>query len=1098
MARPALLIGLGGTGQWVLTYVKKELVDYTKGEGVPKEVRLVAFDTTRQIDEKKRKPKEEEPVVVEGVQLDTDEYYHLGGNIERIVRDIAEENAHSHISSWLQAKTYLTRLGAGQYMLEEGAGQMRPFGRMAVFKDLEANPENSKIFGTLRDAIQDIRREVKENRSLEISIVASLAGGTGAGMAIDVAHIVRTIAEDTIGSSNFVIRGFFVLPRAFHLIPGGNNSEMRARAFAAIRELSRFITVFGDREYPMIYNPHPQFRDALQRPVKKRLFDLCYLVDAHRSRNSLDDVEPKFGVFPSIADALLAFVDERSGQQHTEHVNNMMGKLNRGDDVANFSAIGTYAFDLPIGEIAEENACKLGIDFLNRLVKPEFDDEKRVIRLSAAQNREMAEKQPNDLVENFMKEPGSIEGMGGTLFLSQAVKLLEQGGIRNNQLLEQVAGRSNTEWLTFIEPDDAAEEIRDLRTEVRTILEHPLGTDVKSSREIKEKPEFGGERIEKEVETYLAKYLGKRQPDGSTSGGKFREGLNRYSSLQIERFQKALGTFCVRLLNGTTDTDPELSKSGKLGFVQGFLTGLSRKIEEFCKFMERVGEIRRREGRLPLKREEVQQARSRMFEDRKKSGVFNNRADASQKEFIRVMEEQVELEKDEMVFDYVNQIAIQYRDHGISLQETVDNWVYVLAVGSSGQPSLYEALQASFQLVKAKRDRAKNFSRVRHEETDDEFEEKLYRRFAEKELEDMFRSVKWGLAEDGKAVNLEVLEGSLMDRKLRERDRITDHNVRVILRKTRNGFQRLIQEEAIGKRLKNRYSENDLAAKLYENGSPLINFSSDPLFGQHSNFLAVKYGINEGDEEYFRDVVKEIGDKSGAKGQQAKLVQSEGTHKCTLIYTLDVINADCLTAYEELSNAYRQFVDDRRLLHNFPAEVNAVYYEQRVRDKLQLAYRMFNPRIVFMLEYKEWVRQFNRCKVYDLVKLDTDKEGNQFWTLHLPEGDHNGRKYNAQVVELTPHISGKAGLLNAMNTFVFKRKDCRKEFEIPIHYDQLVMALILAEEKAGDNAANIKKLKSAIESGFIHDFKGSREQYERDLGDLMHVMLLDEIDRLSV
>lgn len=31
MEKPALLIGLGGTGQWVLTYVKKELLDMTRG-----------------------------------------------------------------------------------------------------------------------------------------------------------------------------------------------------------------------------------------------------------------------------------------------------------------------------------------------------------------------------------------------------------------------------------------------------------------------------------------------------------------------------------------------------------------------------------------------------------------------------------------------------------------------------------------------------------------------------------------------------------------------------------------------------------------------------------------------------------------------------------------------------------------------------------------------------------------------------------------------------------------------------------------------------------------------------------------------------------
>jgi predicted DNA binding CopG/RHH family protein len=1097
MARPALLIGLGGTGQWVLTYVKKELLDYTKGEGVPPEVRLIAFDTTRQIDEKKSKPDKEDPIVVNGVHLDNKEFYHLGGNIEKTVREVAEKGLHPHISSWLQAKTYLATLSPGQYNLEDGAGQMRPFGRMAVFKDLEANPENSTIFGTIRDAIHDIRREVSEKRSLDISIIASLAGGTGAGMAIDVAHIIRTIAEDTIPSENFFIHGFFVLPRAFHLISGGDTAEMRARAFAAIRELSRFITVFGDREYPMIYNPHPQFREQLQKPVKKRLFDLCYLVDAHRSRNSLDDVDPRFGIFPSIADVLLSFLDEKSGQKHSEHVKNVLKDLTKKDDVAYFSAVGTYAFDLPIREIAEENACKMAIDFLDRLVKPERDDEGRVTKLSSTENREMIGKRGSDLVGHFMKEPGSIEGMGGTLFLSQAAGLLDQGGVRNNQLLEQVAGRSNMEWLTFMEPEDATEEIRDLRTEVRTILEHSLSQDVKASKELKEKPEFGHERIEREVEQYLVKYLGRKQPDGSTTGGKFREGLDRYTALQIGRFWKALGKYCVRLLNGTSDTEPESSKSGKLGFVQEFLDVLSRQIEAFCQFMEKVREIRQREKRLPIKQEEVKQARNQMYEDRKKKSLFKDHADIAQKQFIQLMEDQIELEKDELVFDYVHRIAIQYKNHSILLKETMDKWANALAIGTAEHSSLYEVLNTNMQQVRAKRQQAENFSRIRREETDDEFEKKLYQRFADKEIEGMFKSMAWSLSEDGKAIGLQILKEDLMQEKVRERDRPIEYNVKIILKKTRETFQRLIQEEMISKRLMDHYSEEDLAKELYEKGSPLANFNSSPRFGRPSNFLAVKHGVIEGDEPYFRKVVEIISELSGAGGERADLVQSLGTHKCTLIYTYDIINADCMSAYEDLSTAYRQFVDDRRLLHNFPAEVNAVNYEQQVHDKLLKAYHMFNPRIVFMLEYWDWVRQFTRCKVYDLVKLDKDEEGNQFWCLHLPKCEHKNKRYNAEKIELTLHVAKKADFLQAMDTFIFRKKDFRRDFDIPILYEHVVKALILAEEKIGDEAANIKKLEAIIESGFIRDFSTSDQSFERDLGDLMHVILKDEIDRLS-
>lgn len=44
-ANPAVIIGLGGTGKWVLTYIKKSLLDTYGGE-MPKTVRLLSFDTT--------------------------------------------------------------------------------------------------------------------------------------------------------------------------------------------------------------------------------------------------------------------------------------------------------------------------------------------------------------------------------------------------------------------------------------------------------------------------------------------------------------------------------------------------------------------------------------------------------------------------------------------------------------------------------------------------------------------------------------------------------------------------------------------------------------------------------------------------------------------------------------------------------------------------------------------------------------------------------------------------------------------------------------------------------------------------------------------
>ncbi|MBK7919084.1 MAG: hypothetical protein IPJ94_23040 [Chloroflexi bacterium] len=45
--------------------------------------------------------------------------------------------------------------------------------------------------------------------------MASTAGGTGAGMLVDIAHLVRQIASKT----KIRLRGYLVLPEAFEKIP---------------------------------------------------------------------------------------------------------------------------------------------------------------------------------------------------------------------------------------------------------------------------------------------------------------------------------------------------------------------------------------------------------------------------------------------------------------------------------------------------------------------------------------------------------------------------------------------------------------------------------------------------------------------------------------------------------------------------------------------------------------------------------------------------------------------------------------------------------------------------------------------------------------
>jgi hypothetical protein len=265
-ANPTIVIGLGGTGQWVLTYVKKNLVD-TYGH-VPPTVKLLSFDTTSEKTEAKVE-KGEEHAKVGKVELDPSEFIYLGGNIRPFAEEIRKEHRHPHISSWFQAAYYMEALDADAFELSKGAGQRRPFGRMSVFYDLTQSP--SQIVNKIEQAIKDVNGQNERRQPIEIYVVCSLAGGTGSGMVLDVAHITRALAGDL--GVQFAIRAFLVLQNTFQSVIAVN--QIKANSFAAMRELDRFLMVF-DRDYPIFYEDDTDHRtpQAVYRSIyHSKLFD---------------------------------------------------------------------------------------------------------------------------------------------------------------------------------------------------------------------------------------------------------------------------------------------------------------------------------------------------------------------------------------------------------------------------------------------------------------------------------------------------------------------------------------------------------------------------------------------------------------------------------------------------------------------------------------------------------------------------------------------------------------------------------------------------------------------------------------------------------
>lgn len=189
MTRQAIIIGLGGTGQWVLTYLKKNLLEENGGV-IPPEVRLLCFDTESSTSATTGQSiqfrKGTEDIRSSAAKLlDGKEFFHLGKNTDlaALVRQIAEGN-YAHMQ-WFPARSFLSKLSLSAFNSHTGAGQIRQMGRLALFSDVgsEDTENDSIILKILRDAFNLVSRDMQ----LEIMVVGSLAGGTGSGMLFDVA-----------------------------------------------------------------------------------------------------------------------------------------------------------------------------------------------------------------------------------------------------------------------------------------------------------------------------------------------------------------------------------------------------------------------------------------------------------------------------------------------------------------------------------------------------------------------------------------------------------------------------------------------------------------------------------------------------------------------------------------------------------------------------------------------------------------------------------------------------------------------------------------------------------------------------------------------
>lgn len=258
--RKTLVIGLGGTGRDAVLHAKRSCQE-VYGE-VPPTTRFFVFDTTAPDDLK----------LGDGsVALDRGEFRHLPvHNPQTLIR------FNKDIKSWFPADVPLRAVTAG-------AKQIRALGRLA----LHANADVRDILNNLVSDINGWETSraaknyelVNDGRQLHVSIVSSLAGGTGSGMLLDLAFLLRACSHLRPTDQ---VTAYLLAPGVFAGRPATQNVE--PNTYAALREVDHHMNI---RQVSGAPDTIP-FGDQ-HVPIDRAPFDFVYFVDNVTSEGTVYD-----------------------------------------------------------------------------------------------------------------------------------------------------------------------------------------------------------------------------------------------------------------------------------------------------------------------------------------------------------------------------------------------------------------------------------------------------------------------------------------------------------------------------------------------------------------------------------------------------------------------------------------------------------------------------------------------------------------------------------------------------------------------------------------------------------------------------------------
>lgn len=356
--KPTIIVGLGGTGGDILLRIRKKFCEkYGNLSDFPIVNYLwIDTDTT-------------ENNVGAGIFTDQIRF----GKHEKIIATVPDTttytnnlNQHPHIKEWFYPS--LSKLQT----VNEGCGQIRAYSRLCFYHN----------YGKIRNAISDALGRVNDNKNVkevydrykltvdtakqQVIVVCSIAGGTGSGMFLDVAFLLKNLLAATGGITSV---GYLLLPGLFN----PREDRIFANGYAALKELNYYT-----HEHPY----EPMWPDTPRQFIPSPPFNYTYLVERENMLNRSVTFNTRQVVFDMLADNIFKDFSqgEFANQKRSVRVNldqylySLYGfslRDEQGEETISqtfptrFSSLGMASITVPADHIEQACAYKLATEVVS-------------------------------------------------------------------------------------------------------------------------------------------------------------------------------------------------------------------------------------------------------------------------------------------------------------------------------------------------------------------------------------------------------------------------------------------------------------------------------------------------------------------------------------------------------------------------------------------------------------------------------------------------------------------------------------------------------------------------------------------------------------